>query len=239
MTTTHSFQLEPTWTVKASQDQLQLAVAKLYYRGVPGNIAEFGTMLGNTADALAIGIVIVEKTFPNHIEIQKSVNRQLHLFDSFQGMPAATAEPDLKTPTVINGQWAPGTCKGISPDQLRKRCSKYLSSDRIHISEGWFKDTIPKLSDDTRFALVHIDCDLYSSTMDVLDGLLSRGLLEPGALIFFDDWDCNASRPDIGERKAWADAVDKYDVKYSYSHPYAATGQVIIFHDCAVTKARR
>lgn len=218
-------------------NELALGVAKIYSRGVPGDVAEFGTMMGNTASSLAIGLALVEKVFKNKLETQMSRQRRLQLFDSFEGLPSVTAEPDLRSPPVMNGTWAPGTCKGISPDALRQKCAKFIADERVVISEGWFSETLPKLPQDSRFALIHIDCDLYSSTMDILDGLLGRGLLEPGALIYFDDWDCNASRPDLGERKAWADAVDKYEVEFSLSHPYAATGQAIIFHGCAALRA--
>lgn len=227
--------LERTWTAAKSYDELVKAVAMLHDRGIPGDIAEFGTMLGNTAAGLATGLSLVESVYQDEQMIEMSKQRKLMLFDSFEGLPVATAAADLISPPVISGAWAPGTCFGLTPAQLLEKCTKHLSADRIVIKEGWFENTIPTLTKDSSFALIHIDCDLYSSTMDVLDGLLGRGLLETGALIYFDDWDCNAARPDLGERKAWTDAVEKYNVEFSYSHSYAATGQAIIFHSCAAS----
>lgn len=232
-----SLRLDRAWAQQSRQTELAEAVAKLFYRGIPGHVAEFGTMLGNTASALAIGIKLVDNVFADKLDVQNSDGRELHLFDSFEGLPVSNAPEDIKSPAVIDGSWAPGTCEGISPEKLRELCTENLENERVVIHKGWFKDTIPQLPDSSRFALIHVDCDLYSSTMDVLDGLLSRGLLQPGAMIFFDDWDCNSSRPDLGERKAWSDAVKKYDVEFSVSHPYSTTGQAIIFHHCEATRA--
>lgn len=235
--TSQTLRLDRTWALRSRQTELAEGIAKLFYRGTPGHVAEFGTMLGNTASALAIGIRLVDNVFSDKLRVQRSEGRVLHLFDSFEGLPVSNALEDINSPAVIDGSWAPGTCEGISPEQLRALCTENLETERVMIHEGWFKDTIPQLPDSARFALIHVDCDLYSSTMDVLDGLLSRGLLQPGAMIFFDDWDCNSSRPDLGERKAWSDAVEKYEVDFSISHPYSATGQVIIFHNCKTTRA--
>lgn len=52
-----------------------------------------------------------------------------------------------------------------------------------------------------------------------------------GALLYFDDWDCNASRQDLGERKAWLEAVEKYKIKYSATHSYGAFGHAVIVHE--------
>lgn len=217
-------------------DELSLAVAKQHVRGVPGHIAEFGTMLGNTAMALAAGITLAEQSAASKVKSGNPTARNLHLFDSFEGLPASMTEVDIRSPSVMDGTWAAGTCKGLSPEELRAILKTRLPDERILIFEGWFEDTVPMVASETRYAVVHIDCDLYTSTMDVLDGLLGRNLLQPGALIYFDDWDCNAARPDLGERQAWADAVKKYNVEFSTSHSYAATGHAVIFHQCDSTR---
>lgn len=53
--------------------------------------------------------------------------------------------------------------------------------------------------------MVYIDCDLYKSTVPVLDFV--RGFLQVGTVIVFDDWNCYHARPDHGERRAWAEFV--------------------------------
>jgi hypothetical protein len=53
--------------------------------------------------------------------------------------------------------------------------------------DGLFKDTIPQyLKIAKPIALLHIDCDLYSSTMEVLNGLIKFICSE--TIIAFDEW---------------------------------------------------
>ena len=53
---------------------------------------------------------------------------------------------------------------------------------------GLFKDTIPKFLQDhpEPLALIHLDCNIYSSSRDVLFGLNDR--LVKGTIIVYDDW---------------------------------------------------
>ena len=55
---------------------------------------------------------------------------------------------------------------------------------------------------------VHIDVDLYSSTVTVLDFI--KKFLVPGTVILFDDWYCFAPGREMGERKALSEFLKKY-----------------------------
>ncbi len=222
--------LKANWYIVDALSELGKGVIKSYLRGIKGDVAEFGTMTGDTASVMASAISSSESIYSDKLPQMGIESRNLYLFDSFIGLPETTEEADLRSPIVANGVWAPGTCLGISPEELRARCAEHLTNDRIHIFEGWFKDTIPLLDPKLEFAFIHVDCDLYASTRDVLDGLFSRGQVSEGALIYFDDWDCNASRPDLGERQAWSEAVEKYSIQFSSHHAYAAVGQAMIVH---------
>jgi hypothetical protein len=218
------------WHIQESLNEVGKGVIKSYLRGITGDIVEFGTMTGRSSEALAAAIAASESVYEKKMPRLGVESRNLYLFDSFEGLPAATEEADIRSPIVASGVWGPGTCFGITPEQLRAVCGKHLADERIHIFEGWFKNTISLLDSEIQFALVHVDCDLYSSTRDVLDGLFSRGQIADGAMVYFDDWDCNASRPDLGERQAWSEAVKKYSIEFSASHAYAAVGQAMIVH---------
>lgn len=221
---------DANWHIQEVLNEVAKGVIKSYLRGIKGDVAEFGTMTGRSATTLAASISGSENVYARKLPSLGITPRNLHLFDSFEGLPETSEEADLKSPMVASGAWAPGTCLGINPEQLRNSCAQHLPNDRIHIYEGWFKDTIPVMDASTQLGFVHIDCDLYSSTKDVLDGLFSRALITEGALLYFDDWDCNASRRDLGERKAWDEAVDKYGIEYSNSNSYGAVGHAIICH---------
>ena len=105
---------------------------------------------------------------------------------------------------------------------------------RVRIHAGWFRDTLPCLPRETRFSLVHIDCDLYQSAKDVLDYCFSSGMIENGAAIFFDDWNCNAANAALGERRAWAEAVDAFDIHATDCGEYGMGARKFIVHSYAV-----
>lgn len=57
----------------------------------------------------------------------------------------------------------------------------------VSFFKGLFKDTIPEYKKDAKdLALLHVDCDLYSSTKDVLWSL--NDFIRPQTIIVFDEW---------------------------------------------------
>lgn len=95
---------------------------------------------------------------------QKSV---LYLFDSFEGLPEA---------------WD----KGMSVTERGRYATQppYFRDQRAIIVKGLFKDTLLDLEGDP-FALIDIDCDIYSSTREVLYGINDR--IVAGTVIRFDE----------------------------------------------------
>jgi hypothetical protein len=83
-----------------------------------------------------------------------------------------------------------------------KSCIGDLS--RVHVVQGWFCDSLakdnPGIENLDSVAIAWIDCDLYESTIPVLEFLNTR--VQNGSLIFFDDWFCFKGRPDCGEQRA-------------------------------------
>lgn len=57
----------------------------------------------------------------------------------------------------------------------------------VKFFKGLFSDTIPEYKKEAaNIALIHIDCDLYSSTKDVLYGL--NEYIKPNTILAFDEW---------------------------------------------------
>ena len=81
--------------------------------------------------------------------------------------------------------------------------------------------------------MVHIDCDLYSSTMDALVPLFDGKNISPGAIVFFDDWNCNFASKKFGERKAWDELVEKYQNEFSDEGGYGIACRKFIIHEYA------
>ncbi len=220
--------LSAQWDREIIQGEMLLAVMRAYSRAISGDVAEFGTMTANSAQALALGISEAERIHYERKGRQSPDQKRLHLFDSFEGLPDATAEPDRKHPSYVEGDWRAGQHKVFGPEKLRAKCSQFVDESRIKIYEGWFKDTVPKLDAAIKFALVHVDCDFYGSTMDVLVPLFSKAHVSSGALIYFDDYHCAASSPELGERRAWDEIQDRFKVKAIQSHCYGPTGQAFV-----------
>src|SRR5258708_5696388 len=93
-------------------------------------------------------------------------SRIFYGFDSFEGLPA-DGRPDWKIDFAVKDlPQVPANCRLVP---------------------GWFGETIPAFVAEHRdpVAFVNIDCDLYSSTREVLFGLAE--LLRPGTVLYFDE----------------------------------------------------
>lgn len=197
---------------------------------VPGDVAEFGTSSGRTALTLAKAMADLGKRYGPSDHAHAIGHRRLHLFDSFEGFPAAIDPIDKAAPQIASGAWGAGVAKDAPPALLREMCETQLPADDILIYEGWYKDTMPKLDSGIRFAMVHIDCDLYESTMDVLDRLFTIDAFADGCAIFFDDWYCNRGSPDFGEQRAWAECIARHRPRFTDWGGYATVGRKFLIH---------
>jgi hypothetical protein len=124
-------------------------------------------------------------------------NGAIHGFDSFEGLPEA---------------WS-GFNLGSRAFSVQGRLPRVPSNVTLH--KGWFSDTIPVWCETVTgpIAFIHIDCDLYSSTLDILNGVLRR--LQPGTVIVFDEY-FNYPGWERHEFKAWREFVEKERVEYEY-----------------------
>ena len=134
--------------------------------------------------------------------------KTLHLFDSFEGLPAPDPERD---PDLEEGVFKTTSARGV--EQL---LGGFRGSLRIH--EGFIPSTFEGL-DDARFAFVHIDVDLYRSTLDCLEYFYPR--LSAGAGVVFDDYGFPAAR---GEK----DAVDEFFADLPEAPLALPTGQAVV-----------
>ena len=207
--------------------ELAKSVGYCFISSVEGDFAEFGTCSGYTASLLARSINFYSQRMLKHEQAHAMAERQLCLFDSFQGFPEATLPEDLDSPHVASGMWGAGTAKGLNAQELGTLCGQYLPEDRVTIFEGWYKDTLSQIDPQRQFAFVHMDCDLYESTIDVLRHLFAGGHLAEGAMLLFDNWFCNKASSEYGERKAWQTLCSEFDIDYTNLGMYACVGNRI------------
>lgn len=91
---------------------------------------------------------------------------------------------------------------------------------------GWFKDTMPKFDYKKSVAkYIHIDCDVYSSTVDILTN--SVGKIVSGTVITFDDY-CNHPNWRQGEWKAWQEFCQANNTKYKYLYVAGMSVSLIV-----------
>ncbi len=205
---------------------LSHSVSYVYGMDVEGDIAEFGTMTARTAVVIASAVA-----YHNSIALN-SGNRlkKVHYFDSFEGLPEARFKTDKKSPHVLSGVWGKGTCKGLNEVEFCHEISKFLSNNFFSIYKGWFKDTVNTIPDKQKFSLIHIDGDLYESAIDVLENMFKNQRISKGCIILFDDWNCNYANPKFGERKAFAEVCEKYNIYFSDGGSYGVACHRFIIH---------
>jgi predicted O-methyltransferase YrrM len=209
---------------------LAKSVTYCFVASVHGDFAEFGTCSGYTASLIAHSVAINARRLEKHEVAHDSKKRELCLFDSFQGFPDATLPEDINSPHVQSSVWGKGTAKGLSARELKSLCSQFMAPEDICIYEGWYKDTLRTISVERRFAFVHIDCDLFESTFDVLLHLFTQDLLSPGAMMLFDNWFCNMGSPEFGEQKAWQEINKRFDISFTDLGIYGIVGNRKIIH---------
>jgi predicted O-methyltransferase YrrM len=123
--------------------------------------------------------------------------QEVHGFDSFQGLPEDwVGYADFSTRFQRNG--IPPT---VSPNV------------RLHV--GLFADTLPAFLRNYReeFSLIHVDCDLYSSTKVIFDHCSSR--IRTGTIIVFDEF-FNYPNWQRHEYKAFLEFAETNGVKWEY-----------------------
>jgi tetratricopeptide (TPR) repeat protein len=97
----------------------------------------------------------------------------------------------------------------------------------VTLIPGWFEDTLSLFlaKHEKDIALINIDCDIYSSTKNVLDLLSPR--IKKGTIIIFDEYIGNLHWEE-DEHKAFMESVSKYQWKYEYLFYSAYTKQVVV-----------
>lgn len=125
------------------------------------------------------------------------LNMKLYAFDSFQGLPKPEG-------IDIHEQWEGGTfAMGIAEFTSKLEHIGVEKQERVIVPGFYSKSLIenpPAKIGLKKAALVYIDCDLYESTVSVLDYVLP--ILQTGTILAFDDYYCFNGDPDRGGQLA-------------------------------------
>lgn len=121
-------------------------------------------------------------------------------FDSFEGLPEISEVDKQEI-------WEKGKLKTSEEDFVRKVMRYGIPRNKLIIVKGFYDVSLTSALKSrllpTKAAVVYIDCDLYRSTVPVLDFV--KDFLQRGTILVFDDWSCFHGDPEKGERRAFAE----------------------------------
>lgn len=145
--------------LKTILDPVRLFEVWTNTRNAPaGDIAEVGVYMGGTLKLMA--------------KLQPS--RTVWGFDTFAGMPLATADKDVDLAREFND----------SPIEI---VQEYLADcPNVRLVKGLFPDTATIIPKETKFGLVHLDADYYAPTLAGLEFFWPR--MVSGGMILLDDF---------------------------------------------------
>lgn len=132
-----------------------------------GDLVECGVFNGGTSLMIACALK------------ELGARKKILLCDSFsEGL--SEPRPD-KDKGFREGQFAENRIR-----EVEERIDLLGVGDYCEIKPGWFVDTLPQLSADQEFCLVHVDCDLYEPALECLEYLYPK--LVTGGVMIFDDY---------------------------------------------------
>jgi hypothetical protein len=149
-------------------------------------------------------------------------------FDSFQGLPPITGLDATGIRQFRQGEYS---CDRNRFEESIRR--DRVDIDKVEVVEGWYDQT---LNDQTKkqlaikaVAIVWIDCDLYESTVPVLNFITDY--VRDGTVVIFDDWFCFRGAPDRGEQRAFREWLERNpSLSASEFHKFGWHGNSFILH---------
>lgn len=140
----------------------------------------------------------------NRLAAQTS--QQIFGFDSFEGLPE---------------DWRPDVGKGAF------RAGLPSVAPNVELVVGWFDETLPEFLErhEGPASLIHVDCDLYSSSKTVFD--CCRDRIVAGTILVFDEF-FNYVGWRRHEYRAFMEFVEAMGVRYEYIGYVPAHQQVAV-----------
>jgi O-methyltransferase len=182
-------------TMTADDKLFALIVATRYVvdHGIPGAVVECGVWRGGSQQAVAYTL------------LERGVtDRDLHLFDTFAGMPEPTDRDrrnDGRTAADLlerSGRTAKIWAVASLDDVRAGMADTGYPAERVHFHPGRVEDTIPAAAPE-QIAILRLDTDWYESTLHELEHLYDR--VPSGGVIVLDDY---------GFWRGARDAVDEF-----------------------------
>jgi O-methyltransferase len=210
------------------QEAYRRALEFVTLGGVAGDVMEFGVLGGWSA-----------RIFCETMRDIFNLNN-IRLFDSFEGLPEYDSEIDRSSYEIAGRNvWSD---KMKFPDEflrqfgqphhlhIREKLSEIVRAERLFVHKGFYSETL-KTPPQAKASIVHLDCDLYQSTVDVFEGLHRGKCFQDGTVLLFDDWNCNRGNPGFGQRRALQEFLaSQGDFTATPWYTYGFNGAAYILH---------
>ena len=169
---------------------------------VPGAIVECGVWRGGAMGAAALVLKDLGET------------RDIHLFDTFEGMSAPTDEDKTITGDSAQNEFeekqtgaqSSTWCMASLEDVQANLATLGLDVNDFHFVKGMVEDTIPSQMPEGDIAVLRLDTDWYKSTKHEMEHLFPK--LVPGGVLIIDDYGDWA-----GARQAVDEYLDEHGIR--------------------------
>jgi O-methyltransferase len=180
-------------------NNIEACMLEVLRDNIPGDFIETGVWRG--------GATIFMRAVLKEYNI---TDRTVWLADSFAGLP----QPDAERYPADKGNYLHGLkILTASLEDVKRNFGKYdLLDDQVRFLPGWFEDTLPAAPIE-RLAVLRLDGDMYSSTIQALDALYPK--LSPGGFVIIDDYNafpnCKKAVEDYRAEHGITDAIVEID----------------------------
>jgi O-methyltransferase len=153
-------------------------------------------------------------------------NMRFYAFDSFEGLPGDFADEESKGKHFSEGQFS-----FSEPNFLENLKKGRVDLDKVTTVKGFYDKVLTQELKASlpikRAAVVWVDCDLYSSTVPVLDFVTDY--LGNGTFLCFDDWFAFGANPYAGEIRAVDEWLERNkNIRLVEYRKFRATGIVFL-----------
>ena len=159
-------------------------------RPIKGYYFEFGCNEANT-------FRMAYNTFKNLFDLKYVA------FDSFEGLPKVEGIDKMEV-------FHEGKLKFDKNKFVELVKKEGIKDEEFIVVKGFYEESLnQKLIEElspTKAAVIYIDCDLYTSTVSVLEFI--KHFLQPGTIIIFDDWNCFFVYENRGQKKAFSEFLN-------------------------------
>jgi O-methyltransferase len=181
---------------------LYTAASFMAWNQIEGDYLEFGVYRGDSFATAYRAMHDQRRLRSSFLEKSPEYQRgkqpppRFFAFDSFSGLPDGLG--------ARHADYAPGAYACSQDEFTRNIAGLGVDLDDVVIVPGFYDKTLNRTTKEKhglrRAAIVMIDCDLYESTVPVLDFLTD--LVDQGTILIFHDWFRFRGSPKCGEQQA-------------------------------------